>query len=201
MKQKSFIKPVLFMAIITLIYAGSLAAVNYITQDQIQFNQDAELRAKILNVFDRMPEQQDDETIEKVFNEIIEERTIGGKRGFALIEDGEEKGYALEVDGTGLWGSITGYLGLSNDFTETLGLEFTNQSETPGLGGRIEEPYYKNQFRGIDITNPVNGNYIANRPAPGGNVDAISGATQTSNSVVNFINEDLKTFLENPEVK
>lgn len=201
MKDKSFIRPVLFMALITLIYAGSLAVVNYVTLDQIQFNQDAEQRLKILNVFDRLPEERDDQTIERVFNEIIVEKEIGGKPGYALVENGEEIGYALEVNGAGLWGSITGYLGLTSDFTETLGLDFIKQSETPGLGGRIDEASYKEQFRGIDITNPVNGNYIVNRPAPGGNVDAISGATQTSNSVVNLVNDDLATFLANPEVK
>lgn len=201
MKEKSFIKPVLFMAIITLLFAGSLAAVNYITTDQIQFNQDAELRRKILNVFDRLSEEQDDETIQTVFNELIEEREIDGKPGYVLIEDGEEVAYALEVNGSGLWGSITGYLGLNQDLTETVGIDFTQQSETPGLGGLIDEQPYKEQYRGIDISNPQGGNYLVNRPAPGGNIDAIAGATQTSNSVVNLINDDLDSFLSNPEVK
>ncbi|MGI6441336.1 MAG: FMN-binding protein [Tissierellia bacterium] len=201
MSNKSFIKPVLFMAIVTVLFAGSLAAVNYITKDQIQFNQDAEQRRKILNVFDRLPEQQDDATIEQVFNDIIVEKTIDGKTGYALVENGEEVAYALEVAGSGLWGSIVGYLGLNSDFTETTGIDFVQQSETPGLGGRIDETPYKEQFRGIDITNAQNGNYLVNRPAPGGNIDAISGATQTSNSVINLVNEDLASFLANPEVK
>ena len=134
MSNKSFIKPVLFMAIVTVLFAGSLAAVNYITKDQIQFNQDAEQRRKILNVFDRLPEQQDDATIEQVFNDIIVEKTIDGKTGYALVENGEEVAYALEVAGSGLWGSIVGYLGLNSDFTETTGIDFVQQSETPGLG-------------------------------------------------------------------
>ena len=35
-----------------------------------------------------------------------------------------------------------------------------------------------------------------NNPAPGGNIDAISGATQTSDAVVNMVNEDLANFIE-----
>ncbi len=201
MKEKSFIKPILFMTVVTLIFAGSLATVNYITKDRIQFNADAEVRKKILYVFDIMPPQTDDQSIEKVFNERVKEVQVGENPGYALLENGEPTAYALQVNGAGLWGSITGYLGITKDFTKTLGLDFTKQSETPGLGGRIEEDWYKEQFRGIDITNPVNGAYIISNPAPGGNVDAISGATQTSNSVINLVNDDLKTFLENPEVK
>ncbi len=201
MKDKSFLRPVLFMAIVTLIFAGSLATVNYITKDRIQFNADAELRRKVLYVFDALPEQTDDATIEKVFTEKVQSVTLADKQGYALLENGEPTAYALQVEGAGLWGTITGYLGITKDLTQTTGLDFIKQSETPGLGGRIEEDWYKEQFRGIDITSPVNGVYIISRPAPGGNVDAISGATQTSNSVINLVNDDLATFLTNPEVK
>lgn len=200
-KDQSFIKPILFMAIVTLIFAGSLAAVNYFSQDRIQFNQDAELRRKILYVFNQLPEDQSNENIETVFNEKVVEKEINGERGFALVENGEEVAYAMQVEGSGLWGTIIGYLGLNKDFTETVGLDFTQQAETPGLGGRIEEEWYKEQFRGISLTEGADGRYLANRPAPGGNIDAISGATQTSNSVINLINADLHTFLQNPEVK
>ena len=34
------------------------------------------------------------------------------------------------------------------------------------------------------------------RPAQGGNIDAISGATQTSTYVENMVNEDLGAFIE-----
>lgn len=201
MKDKSFIKPVIFMALLTLIFAGSLAGVNYVTEERVQFNQDAELRRKILNVFDLMPENPTDENIEQVFNEKVVEKEVGGRPGFAYQENGEDVGYALQVDGSGLWGTIVGYLGINKDFTETLGIDFIKQSETPGLGGRIEEPWYKEQFRGIVIEPSEDGRYLINNPAPGGNIDAISGATQTSNSVLNLVNDDLHTFLQNPEVK
>ncbi|MDF2948268.1 MAG: sodium-translocating NADH-quinone reductase subunit, partial [Sedimentibacter sp.] len=100
----------------------------------------------------------------------------------------------------GLWGSITGYLGLNREFTKTIGIEFVTQSETPGLGGRISEEDYKKQFRDIDVTTPVNGAYIISRPGTGGNIDAISGATQTSSAVIKFINEDLIEFFNEMEV-
>ncbi len=104
--------------------------------------------------------------------------------------------YAVPINGPGLWGSISGYIGVSEDLTKTTGLEFIKQDETPGLGGRITEDAYKNQFRGLDISNYTDKNIVINRPASGGNIDAISGATQTSTFVVNMINEDLDEFIK-----
>ena len=71
-----------------------------------------------------------------------------------------------------------------------IGLEFISQEETPGLGGRIDELEFKEQFRDI-IINDDGTNYIIYNPASGGNVDAISGATLTSQAVADFLNKDL----------
>jgi ATP-dependent Clp protease ATP-binding subunit ClpC len=102
------------------------------------------------------------------------------------------------IIGAGLWGSIIGYIGLSADYSEIIGIEFVTQNETPGLGGRISEDSYKEQFRGIDISGKSE-NFIISSPEPGSNVDAIAGATQTSNAVVKLINDDIKIFLREVE--
>ena len=83
------------------------------------------------------------------------------------------------------------------DMKKLVGIEFIKQDETPGLGGRITEDEYKNQYRDLDISKPVEGKIVINKPANGGNIDAISGATQTSTFVVNMINEDVNEFIKN----
>ncbi len=93
-------------------------------------------------------------------------------------------------------GSIEGYIGLSADLSHILGLDFTNHSETPGLGGRISEDEFKEQFRNLDLSQSQDGDYIIYRPAPGGNVDAITGATLTSKSVSDFLNQDIYEFIK-----
>ena len=70
---------------------------------------------------------------------------------------------------------------------------------SPGLGGRISEEEYKGQFRELNITDENSEKYLIYRPAPGGNVDAITGATGTSKAVVNFLNADIKEFIESGE--
>ena len=90
-------------------------------------------------------------------------------------------------------------MGVSADYSKLIGIEFTSHSETPGLGGRIDEEWFKEQFRGIDLEDSQD-DYIIYTPAAGGNVDAITGATLTSQSVREFVNEDIQKFITERKV-
>jgi Na+-transporting NADH:ubiquinone oxidoreductase subunit C len=196
--KNSFIYPIIFMALVTAVFITVLAGLNYVTADTIAFNQQNQLRQKILYIFDMVPDGGTDKDIERVFNENVIEKEWGDLKGYALVEGGQEIGYAVPINGAGLWGSITGYVGLNKDYTEIIGIEFVTQSETPGLGGRISENSYKDQYRGIDISGKTD-NFIISSPQPDSNVDAIAGATQTSAAVVKIVNENIKLFFREVE--
>lgn len=198
--KKPLIYPIFFMVIVTAVFIVVLATFNYITADTIKFNNENELRYKILYVFNIIPENEEPKIIEETFNKRVLEKKFGDITGYALMDDSEEVAYAVPVNGPGLWGSITGYIGLNKDYTEIIGIEFVTQSETPGLGGRISEEDYKKQFRNLVIKETGGEDYIISKPQPGGNIDAISGATQTSAAVVKFINDDLREFFKTMEV-
>ena len=196
--KNSFIYPIIFMMAVTAIFITVLAGLNFVTADTISFNQQNQLRQKILYIFDMVPDGGTDKDIERVFNENVIEKQWGDLKGYALVEGGQEIGYAVPINGAGLWGSITGYVGLNKDYTEIIGIEFVTQSETPGLGGRISENSYKDQYRGIDISGKTD-NFIISSPQPDSNVDAIAGATQTSAAVVKIVNENIKLFFREVE--
>ncbi len=196
--KNSFIYPIIFMMAVTAIFIAILAGLNFVTADTISFNQESQLQQKILYIFDILPEGGTEKDIERVFNDSVIEKEWGELSGYALIQGGKETAYAIPINGAGLWGSIIGYIGLSADYSEIIGIEFVTQNETPGLGGRISEDSYKEQFRGIDISGKTE-NFIISSPEPGSNVDAIAGATQTSNAVVKLINDDIKIFLREVE--
>ena len=184
------------MFALALLLTLALAFLNEVTAPVVEFNQDIELKKKILNVFDILPSDADANTIDKVFKDNVVSEDYDGKNLYIYKSGEETLAYAVPINGPGLWGSISGYIGVTNDLTKATGLEFIKQDETPGLGGRITEDAYKNQFRGLDISNYTDKNIVINRPASGGNIDAISGATQTSTFVVNMINEDLDEFIK-----
>lgn len=199
--KKSFAYPIIFMSALTFLYVFILASFNDVTADTISFNKESELRYSILYIFDMLPKGEDPQEIESVYNKNVVEKKFGDKSGYALLIGGKEKAYAIKVDGSGLWGSIDGFIGLNEDFTQIIGIDFVNQSETPGLGGRISEKAYKEQYRNIPIADVKDGKYLRSSPEPNSNVDAIAGATQTSTAVVKLINDDLNTFFTTQGVK
>lgn len=200
-KQKSFAYPIIFMTVVTVFFVSILSTFSEATKDTIFFNNESELRSKILYIFNVLPESKNPKDIEKIFNERVEKRIAGKKNIYVLMEGDKEVSYAVPVEGPGLWGTISGYIGLNADYSKITGIDFIVQSETPGLGGRISEESYKEQFREIDISDVQDGKFIVSSPQSGSNVDAIAGATQTSTAVEKLINEDLNDFFNEAEVK
>lgn len=101
--------------------------------------------------------------------------------------NGEVDSYVIDVRGAGLWGMMYAFLAVESDGQTIRGLNFYNHSETPGLGGEIQNPRWAGRFEGkqaIDDSGNVAIRVV--KGARGDNeVDALSGATITSNGVDN----------------
>jgi len=102
-------------------------------------------------------------------------------------EDGQKvERYVLPVRGNGLWSLMQGYLAVEPDFQTVAGLTFYQQAETPGLGGEVMNPQWKKKWSGKQIYDKGS---VALKVAKGDQsnnkygVDALSGATITSNGV------------------
>ena len=113
--------------------------------------------------------------------------------------DGKVEGVARRFVGKGLWGYVKGFLALEPDKRTIRGMTIYEQEETPGLGGEIVEPWFRDQFVGKSIVNEagVPGIAIAvgGEPAPN-KVDGISGATMTCDKVQAMLNEAIKRIVE-----
>ncbi len=102
----------------------------------------------------------------------------------------------LPIYGAGLWGPVWGYLAFAQDGRSIDGAIFDHKSETPGLGAKIaEEPFY-GQFKGRKLTDK-GGFSVVKGGARGdiNSVDAISGASITSQAVGTTINIWMKYYL------
>ena len=95
--------------------------------------------------------------------------------------------------GAGLWGPIWGYVGLEKDLKTIKAVRFGHKGETPGLGAKIsDEPSFAEAFAGkqvgegeilFEVAKP------ANRQTENNGVDAISGATITSQALGKTLNQ------------
>ena len=98
----------------------------------------------------------------------------------------------LPIYGKGLWGSLYGYMALKNDLQTIQGITFYQHKETPGLGGEVDNPAWKEQWQGVKLydENGVPQAYVYKGAAPDDNVyavDGLSGATITSRGVTNLV--------------
>lgn len=189
--KKKIIGPVVFMIVLTVIYTFVLAAINESSAGIIKEQEQLRIKRSVLYVLNQ-PATGSDQAITDLFNQKIEIKTDTARTTYIYKENGVLSGYAFQFQGTGLWGSLTGYIALSSDFTKVLGVDFVAHSETPGLGGRIDEAWFKEQFRGLPVDTVATVKY---KPTENAVLDAITGATLTSNAVQKSINSFITDIL------
>lgn len=108
-------------------------------------------------------------------------------------EQGKITKYILPIYGNGLWSVMYAFVALEPNGRTIDGLVFYEHGETPGLGGEIENPKWSSQFIGKNIYAPQEFLPILKilktsaSPEIENRVDAISGATLTSNGVQNTL--------------
>jgi len=67
-------------------------------------------------------------------------------------EQGIEK-IILPIKGYGLWSTLYGFLALEADFETVAGIGFYEHTETPGLGGEVDNPRWKASWVGKQAYN------------------------------------------------
>jgi len=114
--------------------------------------------------------------------------------------------YIIPINTRGLWGKIKGYMALESDGATIAGFTVYQHSETPGLGGEIEQRWFQENFVGKKIVGRY-GDFVSVSVAKGvadtavpeekqmNYVDGISGATLTGR----FLTAGLKDILETYE--
>lgn len=115
-----------------------------------------------------------------------------------LVEDasGALQTLILPVRGYGLWSTLHGFIALKSDLKTVEGFGFYQHSETPGLGGEVDNPRWKGLWPGKQVLDAdgkpditiVKGSVDATNPRAVHQVDGLAGATLTSNGVNNLLN-------------
>jgi Na+-transporting NADH:ubiquinone oxidoreductase subunit C len=99
----------------------------------------------------------------------------------AMNDNKKIRSYIIPIETRGLWGKIYGYLALENDGSTIVGFSVYKHSETPGLGGEIENRWFQKNFIGKKIVDQ-NNNFVSVSIAKGRAADQVSG-----DKLVNFV--------------
>ena len=102
-------------------------------------------------------------------------------------------GMAVTAEYKGFGGAVKVMIGIDADGKIT-GVKVTEHSETPGLGTKAADPGYLKQYQGVS---DATAGHINDDP----NIDAVTGATITSNAVYGSVVEALAQFKECGGVK
>lgn len=109
-------------------------------------------------------------------------------RVFEVTKPGKEA-VVLPISGYGLWTTLYGFITLTRDAGEVVGITYYEHGETPGLGGEVDNPAWKAQFVGkkpftadgrLQLVVKKAGQASATSDHE---IDGLSGATLTTNGV------------------
>lgn len=107
--------------------------------------------------------------------------------------------YVVPVHGKGLYDAIWGNIAIEEDLNTVAGALFDHKGETPGLGAEITNPNFPAKFKGKQIfeNDEVKLAVVkGKKTAENFQVDAVTGATNTSNGVSNMLKDCLSNYVE-----
>jgi len=165
--------PVVFLAVIVIVSVVLLIAVNSITSPIVKNMQVEEIKNTLRSIFPEMSQYELDDEV------------------YIIYKDGEKAGYAFIASGSGYGGNIDILVGLDSGFG-IKGVSILSQIETPGVGSRITESSFTDQFKGLSASD------IALK-SEGGKIDAITGATISSRAVVKAIQKKMVEIIDTLE--
>ena len=197
MKNK-IIKDALALPLITLVAGVALGGVYEITKDPIA-RQEAQAKAEAYEqVFTdaaAFEEVKMDDTLIQTIRDQLDQEGYKAQSIEEIMraedESGETLGYAFTVvTSEGYGGDIQFSMGVQNDGTLN-GISILSIGETAGLGMNADTPAFKDQFVGKQVEQLQ---YTKNGATQDDEINAISGATVTTNAMTNGVNAGLCAF-------
>lgn len=175
--MKETVRPIVVLTTICVTCAALLAFAQQTLGPRVEQQTDLYIRGPAL---ERLFDQPAEEVLSNRANFSVE----GVNYPLFFTTEGDQvTALAVEIAGQGGYGGdVVMLLGIDPVTEQFLGMEVVSHSETPGLGARIEEQSFRNQWVGLSVMERVE---LTSR---GGTIDGITGATITSAAVVDGTN-------------
>lgn len=184
MDVRKIIKDAMILFVITLVSGLLLGLAYEVTKGPIEARELEQKKAAYQSVF---PEAETFVTTDGIEAAVADQSTVlaaAGIKGVEIMEclaaqdgAGNTLGYVMNLSFAGSQGPMTMAYGRSVDGT-TKGIDILTSTETAKMGALADEPEFKSQFEMV----------VTDKFSTGGNVDVISGATITTDAVVNAAN-------------
>ncbi len=159
-KDKGF-WPVIFLTLVVIVAIVALTLTNGITKDKIVQAKKQAVAEMLATLFPDMQSFEYDEA----------------SGLYTVLSGGEPIGHAFMAHGRGYGGTIDILVGMKPDGQSLQGIKIIAQQETPGLGAKIINSSFLDQFKGVAVDE-------VDLARDGGKIDAITGATISSSAVV-----------------
>lgn len=190
--MRSTARLIFALTITCLVSALALAAIHGLTEEPIQ---EQKRLATMRAVQEALPPF-DNDPVADTCQIILDEDEVGAQKALTVYlgrKGNEITGVAFPVFGEGYGGLIHIMVGI-NLQGEISGVKVLEHLETPGLGAKIEESSFTDQFKGRSLENSalVNGNLAVKKD--GGDLDALTGATISPRGVAIAASSGLKIF-------
>ncbi|MCP3921828.1 MAG: RnfABCDGE type electron transport complex subunit G [Desulfobacterales bacterium] len=188
---------------IALIFGSSLAGVEIVLKPKIIANKLNETLSLIPYLIQEK-EKEKSQNLKITFNKVEIEKNER-KIFYNVIHtsrDGKTAGWVVKSKGPGYADKVELLIGFDPNMKYITGLFVIDQKETPGLGNKIIENNFRNQFLRINTENSLVAVKTGKRHP--GEIDAITGATISSRSVCDIVNtvvKDLKQPLGSGSIK
>lgn len=206
--MKDKIKTILFTIMVTAAFTFVVSGANYLLQDKIQANKLISKQIIILKLFGLASETAaiSEDKIPELFKQkiaVAKGFPAGRTEGYQLIS-GNQNLMVCSFTGQGFWDTIKGFIALNTDKQTVAGIEFTQHGETPGLGGRISEPEFKQRL----VNKPYKKirddglrlKFVAEGTAKNSDeVDGITGATGTTVALEKIVNNAISEIIKTIE--
>ncbi len=195
MNKESFLYVVVFTFFVAFIFVFIIALADNATAARVAQNREL-VKAQAFLSAAGLTEDDNEKTL-STFNSLF--GTVDGDSVIKASIEGKEI-LIKQFSGQGLWGTVTGVLASDASVERIIGLDIMSHAETPGLGGRIEEDWFKDQFRHEKIQSDG----ISIRKGEGGSdsnpdnavVDGVTGASLTSAAMEVIINNEIAKLRE-----
>ena len=173
--MKESIKIIATLTIVCLLCALALSLVHFSAAKKIDLNAVARI----------------ENAINTLYPQAASVKPVEGDDSVFTLLDKQDKvmAYAFLAKGQGYQGTIV-MLAVSNaGLSQLEGLEIIESLETPGLGAKIQNAPFRNQFKGAPIVSELIS--TKEKAKTSSEIEAITGATVSSRAVVNILNKKI----------